>query len=181
MKRRPRRALPAALTALALLAGCTVVAVVAVQMIAGRPEWISYHAVADALHATRWTDPAPAVAGAVTALAGLLMVGAAVLPGRPAVLPLAGDPDAPDVLDAGASRRGLRGTLRTAAAGVDGVSRVRVTLRRRRIAARVRTDRTNTEGLADAVRTALEQRLDRIGPADRPAVKVTLRTTRSTS
>ncbi|AXG76644.1 DUF6286 domain-containing protein [Streptomyces paludis] len=178
MKRRPRRALPAALTALALLAGCTVVAVVAVQMIAGRPEWISYHSVADALHATRWTDPAPAVAGAVTALAGLLMVGAAVLPGRPTVLPLAG---APGTQDAGAARRGLRGTLRTAAAGVDGVSRVRVTLRRRRIAARVRTDRTNTEGLADAVRTALEQRLDRIDPADRPTVKVTLRTTRSTS
>ncbi|MFF5565256.1 DUF6286 domain-containing protein [Streptomyces sp. NPDC012623] len=175
MKRRPRRSAPAALTALALLAACVVVAAAAVRTIAGQTPWISYGSVADALRATHWSDRAPAVAGGVAALVGLAMVVAAVLPGRPTVLPLAGDPDS------GASRRGLRGTLRTAAAGVDGVDRVTLTLRRRRVAARVRTGRTNTEGLADAVRAALEQRLDQIGPARRPDVKVELRATRSTS
>ncbi|WP_329070764.1 DUF6286 domain-containing protein [Streptomyces sp. NBC_01429] len=175
MKRRPRRSAPATLTALVLLAACTVVAAVAIQMIAGQTPWISYGAVEDDLRATHWSDRGPAVAGGAAALVGLVMVLAAVLPGRPTVLPLAGD------LDSGASRRGLRGTLRTAAAGVDGVSRVKLKLRRRRVAARVRTDRTNTEGLADAVRTALEQRLDQIDPARRPDVKVKLRATRSTS
>ncbi|RDG34526.1 DUF6286 domain-containing protein [Streptomyces corynorhini] len=175
MKRRPRRSAPATLTALALLAACTVVAVVAVQMIAGQTPWISYGAVAGDLRAAHWNDRAPAVAGGIAALIGLIMVMAAVLPGRPTVLPLAGE------LDSGASWRGLRSTLRTAAADVDGVNRVTLRLRRRRVAARVRTDRTNTEGLADAVRTALEQRLDQIDPARRPDVKVTLRATRSTS
>lgn len=175
MKRRPRRSTPATLTAVVLLAACALVAVVAVQLILGQTPWVSYRAVADALHGVRWTDLAPAVAGGAAALLGLVLLLAAILPGRPTVLPLDGE------LNSGASRRSYRSTLRTAASTVDGVSGAKVTLKRRKVSAKVTTGRTNTAGLADAVRDAIDRRLDQITPAVRPAVKIKVHAARSAS
>ncbi|MFJ7213491.1 DUF6286 domain-containing protein [Amycolatopsis sp. NPDC098790] len=175
MKRRPRRSVPALLTALVLLAGCVLVTVVTVQLILGERPWISYDAVAATLHDLHWTDLLPAVAGGVLALLGLVLLLAAVLPGAATVLPLDG------LFDSGAARGGYRSTLRAAAAGVDGVSAARVKLRTRRVKVRVETSRTQPDGLTDAVRAAVTDRLDRIGPATRPAVAVRVRAPRRTS
>ncbi|WP_410599828.1 DUF6286 domain-containing protein [Amycolatopsis sp. lyj-90] len=175
MKRRPRRSLPAVLVALVVLAGCVLAAAVAVQTILGEKPWVSYDAVASALHDTRWSDPLPAIAGGVVALLGLLLLVSAIVPGRPTVLPLEGG------TDSGASRRSYRSTLRTAASTVDGVSAAKLKLKRRGIVSVVTTGRTNTEGLADAVRAAIEHRLSQIGPATVPAVRVRVKATRSAS
>jgi len=175
MKRRPRRSVPAVLVALVVLAGCVLAAAVAVQTIIGEKPWISYDAVASALHDIRWNDPLPAIAGGVVALLGLLLLVSAIVPGRPTVLPLEGG------TDAGASRRSYRSTLRTAASTVDGVSAAKLKVKRRAIVSVVSTGRTNTAGLADAVRAAIEHRLAQIGPAAVPAVRVRVKATRSAS
>jgi hypothetical protein len=175
VKRRPRRGIAAALTALVLLAACVFVAIVAIQAIIGRTPWLSYRTVDDALHKAHWADLIPAIAGGGAVLIGLVLLLAALLPGRLTVLPLA------ERADSGASRRSYRSTLRAAASTVDGVHAADVTLGRRTAVAKVRTDRTNTEGLADAVRGALERRLDQITPATRPNLKVRLNAARSRS
>lgn len=160
MKRRPRRAGAAALAALVVAAFCTVVAVVAIQLILGERPWIDYGAVAG----TRWRELPIAVAGGALVLLGLVLVVAAVLPGRLTVLPLRPD--------SGVARQSYRSTLRRAAANVDGVSRAKLTVRRRRLRAKVRTERTNTTGLADAVRSALTERLGQLDPATSPRISV---------
>lgn len=175
MKRRPRRSVPAVLVALVVLAGCVLAATVAVQTIIGEKPWIRYDTVASALHGTRWSDPLPAIAGGVVALLGLLLLVAAIVPGRPTVLPLGGG------TDSGASRRGYRSTLRAAASTVDGVSAAKLKVKRSKIVSVVTTGRTNTAGLADAVRAAIEHRLSQIGPATVPAVRVRVKATRSAS
>ncbi|MGW5701611.1 DUF6286 domain-containing protein [Amycolatopsis japonica] len=175
MKRRPRRSVPAVLVALVVLAGCVLAAAVAVQTIIGEKPWISYDAIASALHDLRWSDPLPAIAGGVVALLGLLLLVSAVVPGKPTVLPLEGG------TDSGASRRSYRSTLRTAASTVDGVSAAKLKVKRRAIVSVVTTGRTNTAGLADAVRSAIEHRLAQIGPAAVPAVRVRVKATRSAS
>lgn len=176
MRRRPRRSTPAVLTALVLLAACALVTVVAIQMIIGGPAWVDYRSVATTLHGMQWNDLGTALAGGVLALAGLLMLLAAILPGAPTVLPLNGDPTG---MDSGASRRSLRSTLRVAASSVDGVRTAKLRLGRRKVAVVVRTNRTNTTGLDDAVRAAIEHRLDQINPANRPIPTVKVQTTRN--
>jgi hypothetical protein len=175
VKRRPRRCTPAVLTALVLLAVCALVAVGAIQMIIGEPGWVDYRSVASTLHGMHWNDLGTALAGGVLALAGLLMLLAAILPGAATVLPLSGDPTG---MDSGATRRSLRSTLRAAASTVDGVNAAKLRLGRRKVAAVVRTNRTNTAGLDDAVRAAIEHRLDQINPANRPIPTVKVHATR---
>ncbi|MFD9212799.1 DUF6286 domain-containing protein [Streptomyces sp. NPDC087659] len=173
MKRRPRRTVPATLTALVLLAACVLTAIVAIQLIAGQSPLISPQSVIDSLHGSHWNDTAVLGAGVAAVLLGLLLLLASLLPGKPTVLPLTGE------VDAGVTRRSLRHALRSTAAGVDGVTRARVRLRRRTIVARIRTDRTNTTGLTEAVRAALDRRLDDIAPSNRPASRIRLRAPRN--
>ncbi|MDQ3402332.1 MAG: alkaline shock response membrane anchor protein AmaP [Actinomycetota bacterium] len=175
MKRLPRRSTPATLTAVVLLAACVLVAVVAIQTLLGHTPWISYSTVAEALNGARWNDEVPAIVGGGIAVLGLILLLTAIVPGKLTVLPLAGD------IDSGASRRSYRSTLRAAASIVDGVADAKVNLRRRTVFAVVSTGRTNTDGLADAVRTAIEHRLDHITPAVRPKLKVKVNAARSAS
>ncbi|GAA1672202.1 hypothetical protein GCM10009765_21980 [Fodinicola feengrottensis] len=148
---------------------------VAVQMILGQTPWINYLVAARSLHEIHWNDLIPAVAGAVIAGVGVVLLLTALLPGKPTVLPLAGD------LPSGATRHSLRSTLRAAGSTVDGVNGLALNLRGRKISATVRTDRTNTSGLADAVRAALQNRLDQIDPARTPKIRIRVRATRSQS
>ncbi|MGB3442024.1 MAG: DUF6286 domain-containing protein [Actinophytocola sp.] len=176
MKRRPRRGVPATLAALVLCAAGALAAIVAIQMLLHEDPWISYDRAATALYDTRWSDTSVLVAGIVVAALGLLMVMVAVLPGRPTVLPLRDTGNSG--LDSGASRRSLRNTLRAASASVDGVSSTRLRLGRRRVRAAVRTNRVTTAGLDDAVTSAVEHRLDQIGPAIDLTVHTRVSTTR---
>jgi hypothetical protein len=168
--------MPAVLTALVLLTACALVAVVAIQMIIGEPGWVDYRSVASTLHGMHWNDLGTALAGGVLALAGLLVLLAAILPGAATVLPLSGDPTG---MDSGATRRGLRSMLRAVVSTVDGVDAAKLRLGRRKVVAVVRTNRTNTTGLDDAVRAAIEHRLGRINLADRPTLTVKVHATRN--
>jgi hypothetical protein len=165
---------------MALLGVCVLTAISVIQLLAGSRPLISYAAIAELANTTRWDSLGVAVAAGLVMLVGLILLVTAILPGRPTVIPLmATDTDA--AIDAGASRRSLRSTLRAAANAVDGVTAATLTLRRRMVTAVVRTHRTTPEGLTEAVRAAIEHRLDQISPATRPAVRVRVVAPRSTS
>lgn len=183
MRRRPRRTIPAAVTALILLGVCVLTAISAIQLLAGRRPLISYAALADLAHTTRWDSLAVAAAAGLVMLIGLILLLIAILPGRPTVIPLrvTDTSSATDPMDAGASRRSLRSTLHAAADAVDGVTATTLTLRRRTVTAAVRTHRTTPEGLAEAVRAAISHRLDQISPVTRYAVRVRVSAPRSNS
>lgn len=172
MTRRSRRALPATLTALVLLAASVLVAISAVQLVLGQPPLLPYDTVATTLHDTRWSDDAVAVTGAVATAAGLLLVLIAVVPSRARTVQL----DEQTTL----SLQGLRNALKSAAQ-VDGVDQAAVKVRPRKVKAVVRTRRTTADGLADTVLQALEHRLADLALTRPPQVVVRVRAPRSTS
>jgi hypothetical protein len=169
--RRPRRSTPSALVALVLLAACVFVAVVLIQRLVGERPWLSYETAASRVHGTAWQDLPVLIGGIAAVVIGLVLLVAAILPGRPTVLPLV---SGAEHVDTGATRASLRNSLRGAAASVDGVASSKVKLGRKKVVARVRTNRTTTDGIADAVRAAVGTRLDEVSPLTRPRVRVRL-------
>lgn len=171
---RPRRVLPASLAA-SLLAACGASA--AVQIVSARTGHPVLRPATTAgavrlLHTLTWHDPPIRAAGCGLMLAGLLMVLAAVIPGRTRTAPLAGDDPR---FVTGLSRSSLRGALLATAAGVPGVNTAAVRLRGRlRPRAEVRVvsafDDTGTLGVqvADAVRDRIEE----LAPVRAPVVAV---------
>lgn len=172
MTRRSRRALPSTLTALVLFAVSAVVAVSAIQLALGEAPLLRYDALAGWLHDTTWSTPQVAVAGGVAAAIGLILLLVAVVPGKARTAPLDEHTSV--------SMRGLRNALRSAA-HVDGVESAAVKVRRRRVKTVVRTRRSVADGLGDAVRAALEQRVGELAPARPPQVVVRVKALRSTS
>ncbi|GHE81869.1 hypothetical protein GCM10017786_10570 [Amycolatopsis deserti] len=175
MTRRSRRSLAATLVALIGVIGCVLVATSAVQLLLGERPVLDYDAVAAWLHATRWEALPVAIGGGLLAAVGLVVLLAAVLPGRALVLPLSGGSSR--VVKAGASRRSITGSLRSAAESADGVESAKVRLRRGSVTAKVRGGRLAADDVATQVRQAMEDQLDRIAPARRPRVKVRVRST----
>jgi len=171
MRRRTRRVLPAVVLALTLLALCVAVVWLLVQRLTGAGAFISYGGVIAHLNAATWGDRQVLVAGAATLLAGLVLLALAVLPGRAVVVPLT---DADDFA-AGVARRGLRGALRDAAQSVEGVRSARIRLHRKRVRVTIRTGHAHTASLAEAVCTAVDERIGRIGAHPVPKVSARLR------
>ncbi|MGW6446884.1 DUF6286 domain-containing protein [Lentzea sp. NPDC055074] len=171
MTRRSRRVLTATLTALVLLAASVLVAVTAVQLALGEPPFLPYDSLVGSVHDLTWSAREVAVAGGVVAAIGLLLLLAAIVPGRARTAAL-------DQHTA-VSVRGLRNALRSAAV-VDGVESAAVKVRRRRVRAVVRTRRAVVDGLGDTVRTALEHRVGEFALARPPQVVVRVKALRST-
>lgn len=170
---RPGRALPAMLVALiAAAAGITVVIdVIAVQT--GRSSIIwPYRQMADQLRTSRWDDIAILAVAAAIAFIGLLLLMAALTPGRKTLVPLATDDPHNE---AGASRRSISRTLGEAATQVDGVSRARVSLGRRAVRIRARSRLRDTSGLDQQIQAAVGQRLDQVGPLRPLRVRASVR------
>jgi uncharacterized protein DUF6286 len=131
------------------------------------------------------TSPGPTVASSVPSATESATVGplsaepsAAGLPispgpAVPPATPRAAEPltSAAQLPPSGLSRHGLRTMLRATAAEVDGVTTVKLAVRRKVVAASVHSAGPPGD-LADEVRGALEQRLDQIAPAVRPALRV---------
>ncbi|GHF33854.1 hypothetical protein FHX82_005335 [Amycolatopsis bartoniae] len=167
MIRRSRRSLPATVVALVGLALCALVATSAVQLLLHKSPVLDYARAAGFAHRTQWSDLPVVIGGGVLAALGLLLLAGALLPGRALVLPL-GDERVP----AGAGARSMAAVLRSAAESVEGVDSAKLKLRRKKVTARVAATRLASEDLAERVRAALEDQLDRIGPAVRPSTRV---------
>jgi hypothetical protein len=124
------------------------------------------------LHTLAWDEPAPMAAGGGLALTGLLLILAAVLPGRTRTAPLAGDDPR---FVTGLGRSSLRAALHATVLGVPGVDAATVHLRGR---LRPRAEIRATGGfrdpgdLAEQVADAVRDRLADLDPVRVPEIAV---------
>lgn len=162
MIRRPRRTVLAVLIALLLLVACLAVIVSLIQRLTGSREFFSYHSAARELHALSWDNPLVAAAALIAVAIGVLLLLAAVLPGRATVLPLRHAGPA-DRIAAGVHRKDLCAVLGAAANSVAGVHSARVRIRRHTVTVTARTDLHDSQGLADRVCDAVGNRVQEIG------------------
>lgn len=160
---RRHRVIPAVVTATVLAAaGITVVIdVIAVQTGHRALIW-PYQQIADQLRASRWdATPILAVAAAITFL-GLLLIAAALIPGKRTLIPLdTGDPD----LVVGTSRRSLRRTLTDAALSVDGITTATARPTRRAVKVSATSQLRDPAGQRAQVTDAVNHRLEELALA----------------
>ncbi|MDA2803731.1 DUF6286 domain-containing protein [Nocardiopsis suaedae] len=170
---RPRRSWPAFIAAVLVLAAAVLAGAAAAAAIAGVP--LRVPVVGDALEQAagmRWRDTAVLVAAGGAALLGLVLLVAALLPGRARWTALrTDDPD----LVVGLSRPALRRAVAAAARGVSGVRAAHATVRRRAVRVRVETELRERPALRGDVEEAVGERLDELAPLRRPKVRVRVR------
>jgi hypothetical protein len=162
--------LPASLAATLLTAVGASVAVQVVSYRLGRPV-LRPRVTARIMHLT-WSDPVVTAVGGGLALAGLLFVLAAVVPGRTATAPLAGDDPG---FVTGLGRASLRAALRAAVLDVPGADAATVRLRGRlrpRAEIRVVTGFHDHDALGEQVADAVRDRLQELNPVRAPEVAV---------
>jgi len=125
----------------------------------------------------RWNSAATVAVAVVLAVLGLVLLIAALRPGKPTVVPLARMeyPDGRPGADAGVRRATLAKDLATTAGAVAGVTAADVSARRSRITATVRVAAADPATVPGQVRERLEARVAAIGPSPRPKVRVRAR------
>lgn len=177
MIRRPRRSTPATLVALVLLAVCVLVVLCCVQVLLGQIPLISLSQLLGVSSGLSWNSAATIAIAIVLAVLGLVLVLAAIRPGKPTVMPLVRmtDADGAPGADAGVRRTSLTKDLTTTAAAVPGVATASISARRRRVTATITFAAADPTTVPDTVRGRLEYRLIVVGPAPRPKVRVKAR------
>lgn len=162
---------PLLAVAVTVLAVVVVVEVAALAFGSG-PVWVDWTGAYQQGVDRTWRDgPVRAVCAGLAA-AGLLLLLAQLKPRRPSHLPVRSSLSG---VDARVTRHGLTTAARTAATGVDGVSRATVRLRRGSIRVRARSrlgDREQARALSGPVEQAVSARVDRLELARRPRVRV---------
>ncbi len=167
-----------------LAAALTVAAIVVIiEVIAfhtkGGPlvvHWTTWYRWASKTH---WNQLVVQVWAAILMVIGLLILAIELKPRRVTRLPLHTDDKA---TDAAVTRGGLAGTLRAAAANVDGISRAAVIVRRRRArvtATAAAKGRPATDALRPPVDAALRGRLDELNLRHPPRLRVRVVSSRS--
>jgi uncharacterized protein DUF6286 len=170
---RPSRTPAAMIVALLLLAaGALAVTEIGLAR-TGRPSLLTpRERVAAAVTAARWDDPVVLGIAGLAAAVGVLLLGLALVPGRPRALVLACDSPGV-VLTIG--RRSVRRLLGRDATRVEGVKRARVSLRRRRVIVRV-TGRSRVHPEARAqVERAVSERIEQLAPVRPAGLRVRVR------
>lgn len=175
---RPRRMVPATIVAAVIFVVAALAAAGIVAGLVGRQiALLHVEAITSWLARTPWSSPIVLAAGAVLGVLGLVLIVAALVPGRPRVVALS--TGRPDVL-MGITRKGLRCVAATAAADVDGVERARAKARGRRIRVKITTPlraRADASAVGEHVRTAVSEALDQLDLTHRAKVKVRVRRT----
>jgi len=159
---RPARSPASVVAALVLVTAGAVALAETLLVVAERaPRLVAFERMTLWAESTTWRDPAAlGTAAAATAL-GVLLVLAAVLPGRPRLVPLrTGDPD----LILGVSRQVLAALVADAVARAAGVHRVRVRVRRRRLVVVASAEPGDAGAAAERVRRTAERELARLDP-----------------
>ncbi|MER7207315.1 DUF6286 domain-containing protein [Streptosporangium sp. NPDC000239] len=170
---RPRRVVPAVITAVLMTALGVVVAAEVISALLGRPlRWTPYDRMLSWASTTRWDDSRVLFGAGVVALLGLLLVLLALIPGRPRLIPVrTGDPE----LIIGMQPRGFTRALTHAAEQVPGIDRARVRLRGRTAEVTAHSPLREPAGLAEAVQRAVTTRIAALGPLKDYPVRVRLR------
>jgi hypothetical protein len=178
--------MPASIVALVVLGVCVVVAITEIEQLAGyQPPLIPFPAAASYGQSLQFSDTPVIIAGAVAAAVGLILLACGTIPGKPTVLPLArleedvgAETGTAIPTDAGVGRARLRGALRYALAETDGIARVRVRVKRRKVTAKIRTERRDVETVRGNAHETLDRYLNRTGLARRPRLRVTVKSHR---
>jgi hypothetical protein len=164
----------ALIVALALIAVAALVVIEVVAQLAGaQPVVVDWPAALEWAHRTRWNDGVVKVIGVLLILVGFALIVLQLWPSRVRRLPV----ESPDPeTDAAITRRGLRQDVTAAVDEVDGVTPVRVTVRRRRIkvVAASRSAPQDRPAARDAVTASVLNHLDRLRLRRRPRLAVDL-------
>lgn len=175
LRRRSSRSVPATITAIILLAlGVTGAWIGISRLITGT--WPSFLApIRQFLAELSWSSPALWAAATLLTLLGLIMVLAALLPGKHTAVRLT-NPDGADDRSAetAMTRRGLAKLASTHLDQADGVDSASVKATARKVTATVRTPLHNAPELSGKLTKSLDRKFAQIGldPAPRVTVKV---------
>jgi hypothetical protein len=164
---------PAVITAAVLTAAAVILLAEVVGALVHRPPGVLPVAwLARLGRETHWENVLVLGVGAALAALGVLLLVAALWPGRLRAIVLRSE--APDVV-VGITSRGLRHYAERAAQSVDGITRARVKVRRRGL--RVRADSPLREDLdlSGDVRQAVAGRIDELALLHPPRLHVTVR------
>jgi hypothetical protein len=168
-----RRIWPALLAALLLTVAGALTAIEAISALAGDPaRLVPYDRVTDWAAGAQWKDWAPLAISGALALLGLVFLWAGLRPGRGRMIPLHGDD--PDMM-AGITRGGLKGAVASAAESVDGVSSVRVKLKRHKVKVTAATRMRQAHNLDETVKDAVTAKLAELAPMPERRVAVRIR------
>ncbi|MFI7689109.1 DUF6286 domain-containing protein [Nonomuraea sp. NPDC049655] len=169
---RPQRRVPAIVVAVLLTLLGLLVAAETVSALVGSPlRWLPYDRMLAWAATTPWSDPLVLTGAAIVALAGLALLIAALVPGRPRMVPVrTGDPD----LIIGVRPKSFTRALEHAAEEVPGVRSAHASLRGHTVAVTPATSGWDDEGFGRAVREAVLTRLAGLDPVEpyRVAVNV---------
>lgn len=175
LRRRSSRSLPATITAVVLLALGVAGAWIGIsRLITG--SWPTFLApIRQSLSELSWSSPALWATAIILTLLGLIMVLAALLPGKHTAVRLT-NPDGTDPRSAETvmSRRGLAKLASTHLDQADGVDSASVKATARKVTATVRTPLHNAPELSGKLKNSLDRKFAQIGidPAPRVTVKV---------
>ncbi|MEV4376979.1 DUF6286 domain-containing protein [Streptosporangium sp. NPDC049644] len=170
---RPRRVIPAVITAVVMTAIGVLVALEVISALAGHPlRLLPYDRMLTWASSTPWSDRQVMAGAGLVGLLGLLLVLFALIPGRPTLIPVrTGDKD----LVIGMQRRGFARSLAHAAERVRGVDQAKVRLVGKTVRVDAHSAVRDTTGLADAVREAVTARIAALSPVWHHPVHVHLR------
>lgn len=167
----------ALLVCLGLLALCVLVVGEVLVAATDNGQWVLAHDdLSSWLRNHRWNDSSVVVASVGAGVVGLILLVLELRRRRPGQILLAPRTDG---VTTSVTRGSLEAAARRAALDVDGVTRVRSRANRRRLTLAATSRRQEPEGLDDALRTQVTERIDRLGLA-RPlkvATSVDRRTT----
>lgn len=170
---RPRRLVPAVVTAALLAIAAFLVMVEVIAALLHRSSAVlPVSWLARLGRTTYWDDPRVLAGAAVVAALGLLLLALALSPGRPRAIPLKCDD--PDVL-MGVTPPSLRRYAEDAARGVEGITGARAATGHRRVRVRATSPLRHTDGLSDEVRRAVDERFERLALLSPPRLQVTVR------
>ncbi|MEG9248464.1 DUF6286 domain-containing protein [Arthrobacter sp. Soc17.1.1.1] len=172
IRRRPARSIPAIICAALLLGAASSAVWAGIAALAGDTRLLG---AATAASAAPWSDQAVLVAAMLTAVAGLLLILMALVPGRY---------DAYLINHGGAARaalrnRGLETFLTDVAQTIDGVDSARTAVSTRRAEIRVATYLLERGELKATVTRTLQQRIESLDLAHPPRVSVNVSTYRT--
>ncbi|MHA7210435.1 DUF6286 domain-containing protein [Arthrobacter sp. MDT1-65] len=172
IRRRPARSIPAIICAVLLLGAASAAVWAGVTALAGDSRLLD---AAATVTAAPWSDQAVLAAAILTAVAGLLLILIALVPGRY---------DAHVINHGGVARaalrnRGLETFLTDVATTIDGVDSARTAVPNRRAEVRVATYLLERGELKATVTRTLQQRIDALDLAHPPRVSVSVSTHRN--
>ncbi|NUR86289.1 MAG: hypothetical protein HOY71_19580 [Nonomuraea sp.] len=161
---RPQRRVPAIVIAVLLTLLGLLVAAETISALLGRPlKWLPYDTMLGWAASTPWPDPRFLAGAGLVALIGLALLVAALVPGRPRMVPVrTGDRD----LIIGLRPKSFTRALAHAAEEVPGVHSAQASVHGRTVAVTPATSGWDEEGFGHAVREAVLTRLSGLDPIE---------------